>query len=121
MRLKYVGMNPICQEIYNSYPPDTNVGDTHPRCCRFPKSCSSGMYEFYPETDIEIPKKVKLGRTEGIGPRTPFDWYILGYHPKQKSTITLYKFFSSFDKAQEFLLSKKDWVQILIDEGLSKN
>lgn len=118
MRLKYVGVNPICKEIRDN----TEEGFTdgyHPNCCRFPKSCSSGIYEFYPEVDAEVPSKVRIIRQKGVGPGTFVDWMLIGYHPKAKGTVTLLKYFPSQQAGIDFINTIGSLENLLKSEGLS--
>lgn len=115
MKIKYKGENPICQQLRDLNPGFT--GEYHPACCRFPKSCSSGVYEFYPEDAVEQPKRVRVFRVKGVGPGTMFDWAVYGLHPTASSTITLFKYFASAEEAYSFVDRAKDWRQVLIEEG----
>lgn len=115
MRLKYVGKNPICVERFNNS--ETEIPDYHPNCCRFPKSCSSDLFEFIPENEVEFPKKVRVKRMEGVGPGTQFDWAIYGQHPNSKGLITLYKFFPTLDAAHNFIAQMyEDGMSIFAEE-----
>lgn len=116
MKMKYKGENPYCQVIRDQS--EGFIGEYHPNCCRFPKSCSSGMYEFYPEDALEQPKKIHITRVKGIGPGTIYDWLVYGMHPTAARTITLFKYFPSFDEARSFVGRKITWDQLLKEEGL---
>jgi hypothetical protein len=116
MRLKYVGVNPICKVIQDST--EGFFDGYHPNCCRYPKSCSSGMYELYPEADLEVPKKVRILRVKGVGPGTFVDWMAIGYHPEAKSTVTLLKYFHTQKEGFDFLDTIGSWEQLLKSEGL---
>ena len=76
------------------------------------------MYEFYPEDEVEVPKKVRVCRLKGVGPGTIFDWIVYGLHPASHSTITLFKYFPSMEEAHNFVSNMSDWEQVLRDEGL---
>lgn len=117
MRLKHVGMNPICAAVRQEH--EDFVGEYHPSCCRWPKSCSSELYEYYPENDVEIPKKLRVMRVRGVGPGTKFDWAVFGYHPTAPGTITLWKYFPNFDSANSFARLNISWRKLLIAEGLN--
>ena len=116
MKLKYIGINPICKEIQDRT--EGFMDGYHPNCCRFPKSCSSGIYELYPEDDVEAPTKIKIHRVKGVGPGTFIDWMIIGRHPKAKGTVTLLKYFSSHTDALTFVTNITSWQKLLSDEGL---
>lgn len=118
MKVKYKGENPICARIRSEH--EDFVGEYHPYCCRWPKSCSSSMSEFYPEYDFEIPKKFKVRRVIGFDSNTLFDWMIYGYHPNHNGTITFLKYFSSSAEAWKYIddLKLKTIEQIHIEEGL---
>ena len=116
MKLKYVGVNPICKEIQDNT--EGYFDGYHPNCCRFPKSCSSGIYEFYPESDVEVPKKVRILRQKGIGPGTFVDWMAIGYHPTSKNTITLLKYFHTQQEGFDFLDKFTTWQDLLVSEDM---
>lgn len=118
MRLKYRGVSPECQQIMDEY--DDFTGEYHPACCRWPKSCSSGLYEFYPEDDVEVPLRIRVKRIEGIGPGTFADWIAYGYHQNAAETITFLKYFATLDDAHRFIAGMTTWQQLLKDEGIIK-
>lgn len=116
MKLKYIGVNPICKEIQDNT--EGYFDGYHPNCCRFPKSCSSGIYEFYPESDIEVPKKIRLLRLKGVGPGTFVDWMAIGYHPTAKTTVTLLLYFHTQQEGFDFIDNFTTWQDLLISKGM---
>ena len=116
MKFKYKGESPICQEIRDRS--EYFIVKYHPNCCRFPKACSSSIYELYPEDDLEQPKKLRICRVQGLGPGTIFDWQVYGLHPGAPRTVTLLKYFPSIDEAQAFANRRITWEQLLKEEGL---
>lgn len=119
MRLKVVGMIPNCAAIKAEH--EDFIGEYHPSCCRWPKSCSPNMVEFYPENEVEVPKKFRISRTPGIEVGNDFSWMLYGYHPTaQSSTITLLKYFSTFEDANAFLKLGITWKILLKYEGVAE-
>ena len=94
MKLKYVGMNPVCKEIQDA------------------------TEEYFDGSDIEVPKKIRLLRQKGIGPGTFVDWMAIGYHPTAKTTVTLLLYFHTQQEGFDFIDNFTTWQDLLISKGM---